>query len=235
MPKHSRNAIKQKNTGRRQGARTPRKIIGIFTEGEVTEREYLQGLMRELHIPKELVVFFESKHSDPKGLVDDAISEKKKNRRASKRGEAVIDEWWVVVDTEGGRPGMSDAIQAARAHDICLVQSDPSFEFWLLMHFEFTTRLFTDASEVISKLHSYMHEYNAGNKHVEFGLFSPNLAMAMRNAYRVRENHTKIGEASPRTDVDILIYEINNMAHPSYRCVFENEVSTSDMSMHVLK
>lgn len=52
---------------RKPGARQPRKRTAIFTEGEVTEVEYLKYLVSRLGIPKELVEFFPSEHTDPEG------------------------------------------------------------------------------------------------------------------------------------------------------------------------
>lgn len=106
---------------RKPGARQPRKRTAIFTEGEVTEVEYLKYLVSRLGIPKELVEFFPSEHTDPKGLVNDAVAAKDLNRsRAKRKKEGLIENWWVLVDTECGRDGLAEAVQKAKSNKIWL-------------------------------------------------------------------------------------------------------------------
>ena len=49
------------------------------------------------------------------------------------------------------------------AHDLRFAVSDPCFEFWLLLHFEFTTAPFDGYSEVRDRLKSHWPEYKKGD------------------------------------------------------------------------
>lgn len=195
------------NYKRKAGKIEPGKSFGIFTEGEVTEKEYFKGLCSMIRYPDKLVDFRSSVHSDPKGLVDDAVEAKKINEKKAKRGkEGLIDEWIVIVDTEGDRPNMDQAINKAIANDIILLISDLSFEYWLLLHFENTTRNFTNVNQLISELGKHMDSYKTNNKHVDMKLLFPQVSDALRNSAIVRKNLTSQEIMSPRTDCDIFAY-----------------------------
>lgn len=199
---------------RKQGDRQPRQTIAIFTEGTVTEVEYLEFILLKLGIPKELVQIHPSKHSDPKGLVNDAVNAKRQNEKESRRkGASLIENWWVLADTECGRAGLCEASQKAKDNEIWLGFCDPSIEFWLLLHFQYTTQSFGDVRELTHRLRRFLPDYHAGNKHPDMATLFPKLPKAMDNAKRLRKNHTFEGYGSPRTDCDLLIAELNCQAH----------------------
>lgn len=218
---------------RKPGARQPRKRTAIFTEGEVTEVEYLKYLVSRLGIPKELVEFFPSEHTDPKGLVNDAVAAKDLNRsRAKRKKEGLIENWWVLVDTECGRDGLAEAVQKAKSNKIWLGFCDPSIEFWLLLHFRCTTQSFGSVKELIKQLKKELPGYDEGNKHPNMETLFPRLPKALNHASKLRKNHTWQGYGSPRADVDLLVEELNCQANRGGELFERNEPSWNDLSMH---
>lgn len=224
--------MSRKGYGRAKGTRRPRQAIAVFAEGEVTEAEYLASLLSELGIPKELVRIEPSAHTDPKGLVDEAVEAKRRNERDSrKRGAPLVEHWWVLADTELGRPGLADAVQKAKANGIWLGLCDPSVEFWLLLHFRFTTRCYGGVRELVRELGEHMPSYDEGNKHPDMGLLMPRLPVAMDNASRLRRVHTDAGIGSPRADFDILVSQINCQAPEGRELVPRREPAMEELSM----
>lgn len=219
--------------------RAPHETIAVFMEGTVTEPEYISSLLAHLNIPKELVACFPSDHSDPKGLVDDAVDAKKRSERKAKKGGVVIDSWWVIVDTECGslerKRNLSEAIQKARDNDIWLCQSDPSFEYWLLLHYKYSTKSFENSDQCLCDLKRFMPDYKPNYKHPDMNILMSLIENAVQNASRLRKNHTSFGNKSPRTDCDLLMRKINCQARKELRLSFGGEPQKRELSMCVLK
>ena len=85
--------------------------------------------------------------------------------------------------------------------------SDPSFEYWLRLHFGYTTSPYGSVGKLIKDLRqaNRLPGYDEHNKLPDMEVFYPLLPEAMKNARRVRENHTKQGNGQPRTGCDPLI------------------------------
>ena len=86
--------------------------------------------------------------------------------------------------------------------------SDPCFEFWLLLHGEYTTSSFPDCDSVIKRLEKHWPAYSKG--HPPSLPFLEKLPVAVTNAQRCREHHeTSGGDGNPSTKVDILAKSLN--------------------------
>ncbi len=201
---------------RTPGHRAPRECMFILTEGEVTEIEYLRHLCNAWGLPKELVGIEKSWHTDSKGIVDEVVERKRVNAREARHGRAaLVDQWWAVLDTEGRPKELAEAIQKARANGVLLALSDPSIEFWLRLHFGYTTRQYDTVSELIKELRGggFLPTYRESNKHPDMDVLYPRLSEAMDNARRLRRNCTAKGEGQPRTDCDLLVDALAEQAH----------------------
>ena len=208
---------------RKPGNRAPKDRIYILTEGEATEVEYLRGVCSQLGLPKELVIIKKARNTDSKGIVDELVVAKKENVRLAKRGQdTLIDQWWAVLDTEARPHDLAEAIQKAKDNNAYLAISDPSFEFWLRLHFGYTTAPYGSVGKLIKELreNGYLPEYREDNKHPDMDILYPLLPEAMKNARLLRDNHTLIGNSQPRTDCDLLIDTIvlqSSIAQPKLR------------------
>ena len=207
---------------RKPGNRAPKDRIYILTEGEATEVEYFREACNRLGLPKELVIIKKARNTDPKGIVDELVATKKENARLAKRGhDTLIDQWWAVIDTEGRPHDLVEAVQKARDNKVYLAISDPSFEFWLRLHFGYTTAPYDSVSKLIKELreNGYLPEYREDNKHPDMDILYPLLPEAMKNARLLRDKHTLIGNNQPRTDCDLLIDAIalqSRIAQPKF-------------------
>jgi hypothetical protein len=130
----------------------PRKDgILIQCEGSRTEPRYLDDFNRDCRANHR----FNMQVKPGKGMnavvtVEAAIREGQR----TVLGEKVYDEVWCVLDVEHAahEAKLNEAIALAKKHGIRLCLSNPSFEVWLLAHFERTTRSFENSSAVERRL-----------------------------------------------------------------------------------
>ena len=209
----------------------------ILTEGTATEVEYYEGVCRRLGLPKELIVVKKARNTQAKGIVDELVEEKRNNKLLSKKGrDTRIDQWWAVVDTEGKPKELASAIQKAKDNGVFIAISDPSFEYWLMLHFDYTTSQYYSVGKLIEELKQSdrLPDYRKDNKHPDMGVLYPLLPEAMNNARLIRENHTKLGNGQPRTDCDLLV-DVLAMQAKQGRVLFERRpFDQSQLSMNLL-
>ena len=128
---------------RRIGSRQIKRTILIACEG-LQEKYYFQALRRQQRLSSatiDVIVI----SGDSEAIVRDAVTRKNMER---------FDEAFCVLDTEypADNPRFPHAVALADRERIGLAASNPSFEYWLLLHFEYTTRGFTDNDELLSAL-----------------------------------------------------------------------------------
>ncbi|MCG8386080.1 MAG: RloB family protein [Cytophagales bacterium] len=133
----------------------------ILCEGE-TEENYFKGLIsQEKHRRRFAsinVEIFKPKDHSPIGLIKHA----KKLIKQAKQDQNDYDFVWVVFDKDGHHR-IPDAFEMARTNKpvIKVALTSPCFEFFILLHFEKTSRPFTKCDDVISyiKKAGYIPEY----------------------------------------------------------------------------
>ncbi len=90
------------------------------------------------------------------------------------------------------------------------ITSTPCFEYWLLLHFEFTDKAFTaigktSAGDAVAKaLKVHMPHYAKGQLDIHAEVQS-RAETALKHAKRARKNAEKTGSTNPTTDVDKLV------------------------------
>ncbi len=103
--------------------------------------------------------------SDPKNVVR-AAKEAKRARdiEAEQDDEDPFDEVWVVFDTEGPQnlqrqTAARNAVEDARQLGFLTAVSNPCFEFWILLHFEWCVQAFPDGNAVCHRLKKHIQNY----------------------------------------------------------------------------
>lgn len=196
----------------------------IVTEGEKTEPNYFIALRNRLQLNATEVEISHPHGTDPITLVKKAIELRKIRKREAKKGINIdYDEVWVVFDLERihdeRRRLAIEATQLRESKGIKFAQSDPCFEFWLLLHEDFTTAPSVDCDSVIARLKRFWPNYSKGEKPSEE--FLNKLPVAVVNAQRCRQHHTASnGDGNPRTDVDLLAVNLNNATRKHLRFLF---------------
>ena len=125
------------------------------------------------------------------------------------RSDPGLDEIWCVVDHDGREEEVRRFLvwhERARKRrsgpKIEAVISDPCFEYWLLLHFEYTTRPFDKVGgcdQVVGLLRKYEKDYRKGDRRF-FESLGSRRDEAIRNAARARR-----AGRSPGTDVGRLV------------------------------
>ncbi len=197
------------------------KTLLIVTEGKRTEPDYLTGLRNHLKLYAADIKIIPADGTDPLSIVNYAIRLLEERKRAAKRGCTVpYDAVWAVFDTErvDTNPKLNDAMQKARAHNINIAISNPCFEFWLLLHDEYTTAPFVKCENVIRRIKErYIADYDKTNIPV-IHYIPAKVPQAIINAAKCRQHHHDAGvKGNPSTDVDKLVREMNDATRPHFR------------------
>ncbi|HCM26949.1 MAG TPA: hypothetical protein DIC34_10465 [Treponema sp.] len=108
------------------------------------------------------------------------------------------------------------------AKEIRFARSDPSFEYWLILHFDFTTAPLPDSGTAEARLRRDWPEYRKSSSPTpEILRRIPN---AVANSRRCRTYHLAGGgDGNPSTEVDLLLEIQNYAAQPFVRLDFGAE------------
>lgn len=205
-------------------AQSDGKTFLIVVEGKETERLYFDGLRKRLELKSADVVVEHAGATDPQNMVTAAIA--LRNTRADTARKSVLltpyDEVWVVFDREAKHhvrgKQLPAALVRAAEEDVSVALSNPSFEFWLLLHYGFTTKPFADAKAVIRELKKHIPKYKKHSFPLD-ELFVL-LAMAIKNAKACLLHHkAAAGDGNPSTEAHLLVMSLNNSAAPVFRLV----------------
>ena len=203
----------------------------VMIEGRVTERCYLDGVRACLALGSAHVRVVNPTKHDPMGLVEAAIQERAGLQRRRNEGQASIrepqmfDHVWVVFDTEGSDQvdRVKQAVERARREKIHAAFSTPSIEFWVLLHFRFTTGLLVDsaaAERALGDAWGQRYSKRADAFPQLWAALKPNIPAAVSRAQQVREHHDRCSTlfpANPATHVDLLVRALNASVQPPRR------------------
>jgi hypothetical protein len=185
----------RRHTGRRQARYT----VAIVGDG-FTESIYFSDLRDTLrpewlHIAPE----FPGRIGSYSGVLDRAVI----LREDYTRVYAMIDMDAVIAQQQ-----MSAYLQHkanAMSQGVIVLENNPCFEVWLLLHFDRTGRLFQNCTQVVTALRRYMPGYNKSLRYVEaarlFARLSDRLPQAMENAAMLEETRDDHDILYPRAEV----------------------------------
>lgn len=123
---------KARDLSRKAPKRKAYKTILIVCEGEKTEKLYFEDLISTENLSSVNVQVYSGRGSDPKSVVETAIEEKDKQSQ-----HLEFDEVYCVIDRDAHQT-FDDAQKLAKKHNINLIVSYPSFEYWYLCHFKYS-------------------------------------------------------------------------------------------------
>ncbi|HBA84742.1 MAG TPA: hypothetical protein DCZ95_11665 [Verrucomicrobia bacterium] len=220
-------SAKMYQRGTPRGYEISDKVLLIVTEGEKTEPNYLKALCDRLRLSATDIEIVHPEGTDPLTLVRTAVDLRNKRKNAAKKGFSVeYDEVWVVFDME--RPHDERrrlAVQAKalpEASEIKFACSDPCFEYWLLLHEEYTTASFADWKAVVRRLKKHWKDYAKGQQPTHE--FLQKVPTAVTHAERCRVHHRNGGgDGNPSTEVDRLVRSMNDSTRPHLRYAIPSE------------
>ena len=193
----------------------PKRRVLIVGEGRETEYNYFVGLRNafkeELEATATSVSVVRGRGGNARGIVETAINEAKRFKPNRKLGDRVF----LLLDTEGaGRaPELPEAEELAEEKDIEIVYSCPSFEYWLLCHFQqVSRRYFKDCDTVIGDLNKKWNsvcktQYDKADNDV-FDRLSDYLDTARAQALKIDLHHLTSRNTARRVNPSTQVYEL---------------------------
>lgn len=206
---HRRKAKSTKSLRRSVAKRGPYAKVLIVCEGEKTEPHYFHGLRSHYQLNTANVEVCGECGSDPMSVVAYA---KQRYREEKDTGDA-FDKVFCVFDKDA-HLNYSDAlttIAAAKPNDTFIaISSVPCFEYWLLLHFIYSTRPYSalpgnsTGNQVLTDLKAYMPEYVKGAENI-FEILKEQLNFAKSNAERSLTQAEASQTDNPTTQVHKLV------------------------------
>ncbi len=192
---------------RKQSQRQYKKQIFIVCEGKKTEPNYFNGFKKLCDLDRAVNVKIVShEHTSAKELVEDVLKFK----------ETENDELWVVFDKDGYTKH-HEAFCKAKDNGVNIAFSSISFEYWLLLHFEYTSSSFQKSKNVEHALKKHLPDYEKKWTEI-FEKVSHLIQDAIIHAKRRKKevgtanyDDCKIYKLNPYTNVDELLHAIENL------------------------
>lgn len=185
---------------RKKPTRHLTRIYKYAAEGEVTEREYFEAL--NIEFGKTIKLQRVTSKSSSK-MICEALN---KAKQRSKKSHEKIEGFIAVFDRELTPARIKEAEEAkqiARCNDLICIESNPSFEFWILLHFRDRDITYSSESQLINEVAEYIDGYSQNNKSVESAISQ---LMENRNLARNRAKKlTKTGVFESRSDMHYLL------------------------------
>lgn len=181
-------------------------LISILCEGEKTEVLYFRALIKDQLGSFAQVKVVDTTPNTHLELVTEACKYKK-------NAATTRDQVWVVVDKDGYTKH-AEAFDKAESNDIRIAFSSIAFEFWFLLHYEYTTRFYVKSEAIISDLkHKHKLCYSKNDRTI-YEKIKHLMANAKNNANKLRKSQeadypgTPLWKLDAFTNVDELIGEI---------------------------
>ena len=196
--------------------RPRRRSLLIQCEGSKTEPNYLEELCKACGVRQRLEVKVRhGKGQNARVTVEAAITESRRKRQ----GECLYDAVCCVLDVEHAahEVTLNEAIVLAKTHDIRLFLSNPSFEVWLIAHFERVKRDFADGDAAEAYLNTYWRkhfscDYDKGDPKL-YAKLEDRVSDALENArwmLEVFHGNAPCQNANASTEVYQLVQELLN-------------------------
>lgn len=216
---HKRKAKSAKELQRRAASREAYEKVLIVCEGEKTEPLYFQGLRNHYSLNTANVEVCGESGSDPNSVLQFA----KQRYREEKDAGDPFDRVYCVFDkdTHANYDQALSAIASAAPRDTFFaINSVPCFEYWLLLHYDYSTRPYTAlpgnsaGNQVLSELKRYLPDYEKGADNI-FAILVDQLEFAKNNAARALSAAEASGTDNPTTRVHELVSFLQGIKTPA--------------------
>ena len=196
----ARRQVEAKKPAKRtQDTQDERSMLLITCEDKVSAPLYFNAIFDDLKknhaIATSSLVIAKHNHTDPDGVLNDLLNHP---------NHQDFDHQWIVIDRDvertngGGHPiqNFNQAIARARHEKIKVAYSNPCFEIWFLLHFEYRNTAI-DRDELVKKLEQdYRYKKNK-----LFSLNQDQQNVAINNATKLIQSWVGIqGTTKPATD-----------------------------------
>ncbi|MBZ7957902.1 RloB family protein [Campylobacter sp. LH-2024] len=189
----------------RKPKRQENEVILIVCEGEKTEKNYLNQLKDFFRLGNVSINIISSKNPSPLQVVKFA---KEKSKEKS------YDKIYCVFDKDT-HSTFNEAKQKCKNSKFEAIISNPCFEFWILLHFTYTTKSFATNSPCTELINTCLKEYLKDYaKNYNFAnIIQQKLETAIEYAQKANKEAEKNNYESSYTFMDKLAFkfkELNN-------------------------
>jgi hypothetical protein len=210
-----RKARKTEELKRRKESREQYDKVLIVCEGEKTEPYYIAALRDHFKLSSANIVIDPNSDSSPTSVVGYAKGLILENKNDP------YDRVFCVIDRDRHADFDKAIAQIAgfssKATKMEAIVSTPCFEYWILLHFTFTTKNFGVSGEspcqdlIRNELKSYLAEYQKADASILTALVQEQLGMAIANSQRAYEEASRNGTDNPLTTMHILVEYLKNL------------------------
>ncbi|WP_305908038.1 RloB family protein [Methylomarinum sp. Ch1-1] len=212
---HKRKAKNAKSLQRRRPRRETYEKILIVCEGEKTEPNYFEEAREYYCLNTVNVEVRGDCGSDPKSIINFA----KQRFREEKDAGDPFDKIYCVFDKDGHATyarALDTLASAAPKDTYFAINSVPCFEYWLLLHFIYSTRPYTGLSgnssgnQVLTELKNYIPDYEKGRRTLFSDLIGQ-LDQAKKFAERALRESERNQTDNPSTRVHELVQVLQDL------------------------
>ena len=196
-PKPSGNIVKRKINNRKQN-----KLVLIVCEDEKSGCDYLKIMVKALRLHAVCIVQSSATGSAPISVVEDAIKRRDQQAKEKKDRFEII---YCVYDIDEHK-SINDARQLASSEKFEVIESNPCFEFWLLLHFTpYSAPIVrkgqkSPADVCVSELKKHKPSYDKSKiENIFADLFHNKLNDAINNAKKLHNDAQKTNTRNPST------------------------------------
>jgi hypothetical protein len=201
-----------KELKRKQAFKTPNRLGLIVCEGSRTEPDYFKALIHKFLLPGISVHVMSSDDSEPINVVELAIAKKKKGVAPGLPYSQI----WCVTDVEvpPHRTLGEAKDKAASVNNLELILTNPSFEYWFLLHFAKVVTPFQSNTDLQSKLKQFHPTYK--KTRIGFDILFPLTESAIiRSKEVLKEQHNDtedLSDCNPSTHVHKIVEYLQSAA-----------------------
>mgnify|MGYP006430343075 CR=1 FL=1 len=189
------------------------KRLLILCEDEKSSKLYFESFKRDEKLKRQLsavnIEVAHPKDHSPTGLVNEAKNKKKK----AKRERNPYDEVWIVLDKDR-HANLEQALITARDNQIRVALSVICFEYWVLLHFEKSKKVFTKCDDIIGYIKKeHFNDYDKSTN--AYSILKNKVETAIENGiWLMNQNQNdidrgvKICNLSTYTDIYILVRKL---------------------------
>ena len=197
-----------KQRGRNRKQRKRKSFIVIKCEGDnETEQIYFNNFKSRECIIK----YPDGNSTDPVGMANELVSFMNSEDINSENGDKI----YLLIDTDVNANKQKQIDEAKKICDECgieLITSTPSFEFWYMLHFGYTTGPYTSSKDIKRKMKKKILGYTESTN--VYPIIKDNTDEAMNYAEKVEKLHKQNGrkidseDANPHTSAYRVLKEI---------------------------
>ena len=194
---------RRKDLKRRQGRRDPYEKVLIVCEGTKTEVNYFKGLKDKYCLN---TVEVQGTGINPMGIIRLA---KQQSEQARKLDDP-FDKVFCVFDKDTHKDYEKARSILKSMKNFEAISSVPAFEYWLLLHFEYSAKPYGGANEIVRELRKYLPEYTKGQQDI-FDTLEAKQEIAKKNANDSLEEAIRNKTDNPSTRVHELVEYLQNI------------------------